>query len=213
MRHLLGLCLLLRAATACTTTTFNSTYKDYPDCAASCLACTDSSYSRNFANNCDFESGDCCISKYHTVIAETWSCVGTNCGDTVSQEAFSTFVQFCKDKKHALQEADVPQGYSLTETEGNKSITSINPAVAETNQTTPRRNRSSTPARLSASPSEASHVSRPSSGSSCDGATTDARRISRPAPRAKPTATCSSFTRCSPWKLEPWRTPFAATAT
>ncbi|KAH6880381.1 hypothetical protein B0T10DRAFT_565602 [Thelonectria olida] len=99
--------LRLQLVIACSTTTFISTYEAYPECAASCLGCGDSSYSRNFANNCNYESGACCTSKYHDIIAETWSCVEGSCGDKVSREAFSTFVEFCKDKHNELQEKDM----------------------------------------------------------------------------------------------------------
>ncbi|KAH7129127.1 hypothetical protein EDB81DRAFT_808761, partial [Dactylonectria macrodidyma] len=130
MRHLHLLMLLLsgvQTVVACSTTSFNSTYDAYPDCAATCLACEDASYSRNFANNCDYEAGECCTSAYHNVIAETWSCVRTTCGEQVSNDAFGTFVDFCKEKDHALEEKNVPEGYKLPEAEdeGKKFSLSI----------------------------------------------------------------------------------------
>ena len=91
-------------------------YDGYPDCAAGCLACKDTEYTNNFANNCDYSSGECCTSQYHTAIAETWSCVSLNCGE-LSSKAFDKFVEFCKDKKQPLEEEDVPSGYELPDSE------------------------------------------------------------------------------------------------
>ncbi|KAM5341617.1 hypothetical protein ACJ41O_014648 [Fusarium nematophilum] len=102
---------VLPGAYGCSTTTFNSTYGSYPDCAASCLACEDASYSTNFANNCDYASGECCTSSYHTSIAETWDCVRTKCGEKLSLEAFDTFVDFCEEMDTPLKGKDIPEGY------------------------------------------------------------------------------------------------------
>ncbi|KIW33322.1 uncharacterized protein PV07_00179 [Cladophialophora immunda] len=114
---ILSLSLLSRGALICSTTTFPSIYDSYPDCATTCLACTDADYVDNFANNCDYASGDCCSSTYHTVISQTWACVSNNCGDgDLAQDAFNVFVKFCADHNVPLAAGDVPTGYIL---EGN----------------------------------------------------------------------------------------------
>ncbi|KAJ3516986.1 hypothetical protein NM208_g14768 [Fusarium decemcellulare] len=102
---------LLPITLGCTTTSFNSTYDVYPDCAASCLACEDEAYTTNFANNCDYSSGECCTSQYHSAIAATWSCVRTNCDEELSLKAFKTFSGFCDEKKQPIEEQDIPEGY------------------------------------------------------------------------------------------------------
>lgn len=98
---------------SCTTSSFDSAYDAYPDCAASCLACRDDTYYTNFANNCNYSSGECCTSQYHNSIAQTWSCVSINCGDERSKEAFDIFAAFCKKMDTPLEEPDVPLGYKL----------------------------------------------------------------------------------------------------
>ena len=59
------------------------------------------------------------------MIAETWSCVQTGCGDKVSKESFDKFVAFCKDQGKPLDEKDVPAGYDLSESgSGGRTSTS-----------------------------------------------------------------------------------------
>jgi hypothetical protein len=121
-------CLLILAAlhrhdrlyaSACDAQSFPPVYASYPDCAASCLACPDTDYVNNFAHNCDYATGDCCRSKYHTVIAATWTCVAQSCtgpadGDmALAQQAFDTFGQFCNSVNVPLAAVDVPDGYTL----------------------------------------------------------------------------------------------------
>lgn len=117
----------LPSVIACSTTTFNSTYAEYPDCAASCLGCEDGTYSRNFANNCDYVAGECCTSKYHNVINETWACVKTNCEKKLSEQAFVTFTDYCQAKNRTLKEQDVPKGYSLLTSDSGRSTTRLLP--------------------------------------------------------------------------------------
>ncbi|KAK3317449.1 hypothetical protein B0T19DRAFT_434995 [Cercophora scortea] len=100
---------------ACSTDPPSGTlYNAYPDCAVSCLACKDADYTNNFANNCDFATGDCCQSKHHTVIAATWACVQLGCGAKLAQDAFNSFVDFCANLSTPLAAADIPQGYDDT---------------------------------------------------------------------------------------------------
>ncbi|KAK6542790.1 hypothetical protein TWF694_006732 [Orbilia ellipsospora] len=120
---LLGLLVVQSASNwvrslACSTTSFNETYSIYPDCAASCIACQDADYVQKFANNCDYVSGDCCSSQYHSAIAATWACVRSICGVDVktSQDAFDLFVQYCANQSVPLAAADVPTGYNFTNT-------------------------------------------------------------------------------------------------
>ncbi|KAF4468141.1 hypothetical protein FALBO_4959 [Fusarium albosuccineum] len=108
---LLLMLLLLPITLGCTTTSFNSTYDVYPDCAASSLACEDGAYTSNFANNCDYSGGECCTSQYHSAIAATWSCVRTNCDENLSLKAFKTFYNYCDEKKQPIEEQDIPEGY------------------------------------------------------------------------------------------------------
>ncbi|KAI5456670.1 hypothetical protein BGZ63DRAFT_428786 [Mariannaea sp. PMI_226] len=112
---LLGLSVL-RSAIACSTNTiFNATYYDkYASCALSCLACNDTDYSYNFAHKCDYESGECCTSKYHAAINETWSCVTTACTTKASKDAFKEFETYCSTVGHNLKLEDVPEGYNST---------------------------------------------------------------------------------------------------
>lgn len=112
---------LFSTVLSCSSTDFDSVYDDYPDCAASCLGCRDETYYSNFANNCNYSSGDCCTSQYHNSIAQTWDCVSTNCGNQVSKDAFKTFVTFCKDNKTPLEEKDVPSGYELSDGDDKKN--------------------------------------------------------------------------------------------
>ncbi|KIY04154.1 uncharacterized protein Z520_00846 [Fonsecaea multimorphosa CBS 102226] len=116
----LSLCLLSCEGLACSTTTFPQTYEPYPDCATPCLACPDAEYMQNFASNCDYASGDCCSSKYHTVINETWACVSDNCGGDgdLAQSAFDIFVPHCKNHNATLAAADVPTGYTILKDNG-----------------------------------------------------------------------------------------------
>jgi hypothetical protein len=101
-------------AQACSTSSFASVYQPYPDCAASCLACPDTDYVNNFAHHYDYTNGDCCRSKFHTVIAASWACVQQSCdGMDLAQEAFDIFVKHCRDVDVPLASVDVPQGYTL----------------------------------------------------------------------------------------------------
>lgn len=104
-------------AVACSTSSFDSPYEAYPDCAVACLACPDADYVRNFANNCDYISGDCCKTQYHNIIAATWACVRSpqsGCGPAVAQQAFSVFVKYCANHSVPLATTDVPPGYNAT---------------------------------------------------------------------------------------------------
>ncbi|KAJ2903580.1 hypothetical protein MKZ38_009633 [Zalerion maritima] len=100
-----------------------ASFDSYPDCAAACLACNESSYTHNFINNCDYDDGECCTSAHHLAIAESWACVRQACQEPVAREAFRVFVQECKEKDKPLDEVDVPDGLSLEdsteEEEGN----------------------------------------------------------------------------------------------
>lgn len=107
---------LLPLAGACSYSTFDPIYNPYPACARSCLACKDSDYINDFANNCNYTKGECCQTKYHTSIAETWHCVRSNCGVEPSKDAFSTFVKYCKEVGSVLASEDFPQGYEASTT-------------------------------------------------------------------------------------------------
>ncbi|KAI8724107.1 hypothetical protein NCS52_00268200 [Fusarium sp. LHS14.1] len=41
--------------------THNATYDEYPNCAITCLSYNGTEYPNNFANNCDYASGECCM--------------------------------------------------------------------------------------------------------------------------------------------------------
>ncbi|KAK3689156.1 hypothetical protein B0T22DRAFT_440650 [Podospora appendiculata] len=47
---------------------------------------SDADYTDNFANNCDFATGDYCQSKHHTVIAATWASADKSSSDTTQQQ-------------------------------------------------------------------------------------------------------------------------------
>ena len=114
----------LHPALCCSTATFELVYKDYPDCAAACLACEDDDYSNNFAHACNYTSGDCCQSQHHTAIGATWACVNAGCGKDLAQQAFDTFVSFCDDHGNPLAAADVPSGYEDANAPGEWSVRS-----------------------------------------------------------------------------------------
>jgi hypothetical protein len=109
-------CLLLLAhfspALSCSTSSFDAAYQDYPNCGRACLACPDSDYVDDFANNCDYASGECCKSQFHAVIFATWACVQQNCDSSTAQDAFDTYVNYRSTVGVPLAAADVPYVYS-----------------------------------------------------------------------------------------------------
>ena len=104
---------LLPLAAACLNKTYDRAFDGYIDCVRACLACPDVDYSNDFANNCNYAAGDCCRSRFHTVIASSWGCAKTQCGDSLAQKAFLDFVQHCADVSVPLAVEDVPPGFSL----------------------------------------------------------------------------------------------------
>ncbi|KAM6532849.1 hypothetical protein FALCPG4_005897 [Fusarium falciforme] len=92
-------------------TTHNATYDEYPNCAITCLSYNGTEYPNNFANNCDYASGECCMSSYKSIITATWECVWSHCGREESLEAFGAFVDFCEDMGHPLRKEYIPTGY------------------------------------------------------------------------------------------------------
>ncbi|KAH7276019.1 hypothetical protein MRS44_005796 [Fusarium solani] len=50
----------------------NATYDEYPNYAITCLSYNGTEFPNNFANNCDYASGECCTSPYKAIIAATW---------------------------------------------------------------------------------------------------------------------------------------------
>ncbi|OCT45242.1 hypothetical protein CLCR_06058 [Cladophialophora carrionii] len=115
-------------AQACSTLSFASIYQSYPDCAASCLACPDTDYVNNFAHNCNYTNGDCCRSKFHTVIAESWACVQQSCdGMALAQEAFDIFAKHCEHVDVPLASVDIPQGYASRTDDGSPGSPDANP--------------------------------------------------------------------------------------
>ncbi|KAJ9604378.1 hypothetical protein H2200_011212 [Cladophialophora chaetospira] len=107
----------ISSSQGCSTASLPPIYNAYSDCAAQCLACPDSDYVNNFAHNCNYTNGDCCRSKYHTVIAASWDCVWDSCnGMKLAQESFDAFVEHCKNVGVPLAGVDVPQGYNLNDT-------------------------------------------------------------------------------------------------
>ncbi|KAI8680292.1 hypothetical protein NCS57_00309300 [Fusarium keratoplasticum] len=92
-------------------TIHNTTYDEYPDCAITCLSYNGTEYPNNFANNCDYASGECCTSPYKAIITATWECVWSHCGQEESLEAFEIFADFCEEMNHPLRKDDIPTGY------------------------------------------------------------------------------------------------------
>ena len=113
---LVHLCAILLPplAAACTNKTYDRAFDGYIDCVRACLACPDADYVNDFANNCNYKAGDCCKSQFHTVIGDSWDCARTKCGDGLAQKAFGTYVQHCADVGAPLAVADVPTGFTLT---------------------------------------------------------------------------------------------------
>ncbi|RSL55480.1 hypothetical protein CEP54_009355 [Fusarium duplospermum] len=89
----------------------DATYDEYPNCAITCLSTNGTEYPNNFANNCDYASGECCTGSYREIIAATWECVWSHCKQEKSLEAFGTFVDFCDYMGHPLRKEDIPTGY------------------------------------------------------------------------------------------------------
>lgn len=110
---LLDFYIFVAIATACSYSTFASIYDPYPVCARLCLACRDADYVNDFANNCNYSDGDCCLSKFQVVILDTWACVLEDCDRVDAQDAqtaFNTYVNYCSDLGFPLAQADVPLG-------------------------------------------------------------------------------------------------------
>ncbi|RSL92583.1 hypothetical protein CEP52_013747 [Fusarium oligoseptatum] len=89
----------------------NEAYDEYPNCAITCLSTNGTEYPNNFANNCDYASGECCTNPYREIIAATWECIWSHCQQEKSPKAFGTFVDFCDYMGHPLRKEDIPTGY------------------------------------------------------------------------------------------------------
>jgi len=118
--NLILLASAFRLSLACSYTSFDAIYNPYPDCARACLACRDPDYINDFANNCNYAKGGCCLSQFHTTISETWVCVRVNCGEKPAQDAFDVYTKHCSDLGFPLAQSDVPPGYHVSDADAGK---------------------------------------------------------------------------------------------
>ena len=103
-----------RSALSCSTNVYDHAFDQYLPfpCAARCLACPNADYRDNFANNCNYSTGECCQSRHHTIIVASWQCVHELCSAAAAQDAFAVFVKHCKDVGASLAAEDVPPGFN-----------------------------------------------------------------------------------------------------
>jgi hypothetical protein len=109
--YLFSVLVAASLAAACSTATFDTIYDPYDSCAARCLACKDADYVGDFANNCNYAKGDCCLSKFHDTITATWACARKNCDNETAQRSFDIFAKFCSERNTPIAAADIPAGY------------------------------------------------------------------------------------------------------
>ncbi|KAK0715368.1 hypothetical protein B0H67DRAFT_580535 [Lasiosphaeris hirsuta] len=111
----LTLFVLIQAVTANSaatcTTEISALFNAHPECARSCLGCTDSNES--FAHGCDINAGCCQGYNALTFIPLVYGCVKTTCSDVERQMSWEEFMRNCARRGYPVSKEDTPGGYEF----------------------------------------------------------------------------------------------------
>ncbi|KAK5662122.1 hypothetical protein OQA88_8027 [Cercophora sp. LCS_1] len=86
-------------------------YNAHPECARSCLGCTDSNES--FAHACDINGACCQGYNALTFIPLVYGCVKTTCTEADAQASWEEFSRNCARRGFPVNEGDTPGGYEF----------------------------------------------------------------------------------------------------
>ncbi|KAM7212829.1 hypothetical protein V8F06_011775 [Rhypophila decipiens] len=124
--YLISLHLLLthqataNSAATCITP-ISGRFSAHPECAQSCLGCTDSNES--FAHVCELDSSCCQGDTASLIIPLVYSCVKTTCSESEAQKSWEVFSVNCGRKGVPVDEADTPSGYLFVSPSNNSGTT------------------------------------------------------------------------------------------
>ncbi|KAK4215416.1 hypothetical protein QBC37DRAFT_458986 [Rhypophila decipiens] len=124
--YLISLHLLLthrataNSAATCVTP-ISGRFSAHPECAQSCLGCTDSNES--FAHVCELDSSCCQGDTASLIIPLVYSCVKTTCSESEAQKSWEVFSVNCGRKGVPVDEADTPSGYLFVSASNNRGTT------------------------------------------------------------------------------------------